>query len=254
MDKQKLPDLFALAKNVDIKDYIESFYDVEFDGHNFAECPFCGSSKTKAFSVSPKKSIVKCFSCMPRALGLVDFVMESEKCSNHEAAKKICLNMGLIASEESGLSEEERVAKEEANMKERARLKALRDAKREKEMKEEAKLHKNAGERMKKEAPVMLEAFVARADIKEETKKIIRWSDKMDVWYFDYLGYDAKHESVVIVNQNRSTGEVFNIKHHKKWAWDEMSKSYTEGVRSSGKWISQHGSTMSPFPMEYFLF
>lgn len=61
MDKQKLPDLFALAKNVDIKEYIESFYDVEFDGHNFAECPFCGSSKTKAFSVSAKKSIVKCF-------------------------------------------------------------------------------------------------------------------------------------------------------------------------------------------------
>lgn len=136
---------------------------------------------------------------------------------------------------------------------ERARLKALRDAKREKEMKEEAKLHKNAGERMKKDAPAMLEAFVQRADIKEETKKIIRWSDKMDVWYFDYLGFDAKHESIVIVNQNRSTGEVFNIKHHKKWAWDEMSKSYTEGVRSSGKWISQHGSATSPFPMEYFL-
>jgi len=252
MDKQTLPDLFALAKTVDIKDYIEAFYTLEFDSHHFAECPFCGSNKTKAFSIAPKKGIVKCFSCMPRALGLVDFVMEMEKCSNHDAAKTICQNMGLVAKEESGLSAEEQKAKEEANAKQRAELKALRDAKREKEEKEEAKLHKSASERMKKEAPVMLQAFSQRSDLKEEAKALFRWSDKMDVWYFDYIGYDSAHDSLVIVNQNRRTNEVFNIKHRQKWAWDAVAKRFNEGERSSGKWISQHGSKVSPFPLEYF--
>ena len=249
MDKSKLPDLFGLAKTIDIRDYLESFYGMHFKASGHASCPLCGSKDN--FSVSVKKQIVKCFGCMPRALGIVDMVMLLEKLSEHEAAKKICVDMGLIAHESDGLSAEERSLKEAEAKAQREKLKAERDAKREKEAKEAEKIAKSAKARMKEEAPLLLNAFAQRPDIKEEAKALIRWSDKMDVWYFDYIGWDAFHQSIAIVNQYK--GEVFNIKHRQKWAWDTMRKGYIEGERSAGKWISTYGSTQHPFPLEYFM-
>ena len=249
MKKNELPDLFGMAKNVDIKEYIENFYDVEFDAHNFAECPFCGSNKTKAFSLSPQKRIVKCFSCMPKALGLVDFVMEMEKCTNHQAAKKICIDMGLY-SEDKNLSKEEQSKRAKELAKKRKELKKQRDIKRAKEEKENQKRAAATAARMSKDAPKFADAFRFDPELKEKLKEVIRWSDHLDAWSYEYIGYDKYQESFVIINQDDTN--IYNIKHQKKWEWDKVGKKYIVGQRSSGKWISQPSSKIYPFPYEYF--
>ena len=249
MSKNELPDLFGMAKNVDIKEYIENFYPVEFDAHNFAECPFCGSNKTKAFSLSPQKKIVKCFSCMPKALGLVDFVMQMEQCTNHQAAKKICIDMGLW-SDDKTLSKEERIKRAKEFAKKREELKKQRDIKRAKEEKENQKRAVATQKRMSIDAPKFSDAFKFNIPLKEKIKESIRWSDHLDAWSYEYLGYDEFQESFVIIN--RDDNNIYNIKHQKKWEWDSVGKKYIVGQRSSGKWISQPSSKIYPFPYEYF--
>lgn len=250
-NKKKLPDFFSMAKAVDIKSYLENFYKIEFDKHNFAICPFCGSSKTKAFSLSPKKQIVKCFSCMPKALNIVNFVMEAEKLSNHQAAKKICIDMGLYAGDD-GLSEEDRKKRQEELAKKQAELQKQREIKREEEAKKDAELKKYAFKKMGEITPKLIEYLDEHREIFDDIAKIIKWSPLLDEWWFDYLGYDEFQKSLVIINQVRSRKKVYNIKHQKKWEWDPVGKKYIVGSRNPGKWISYPNSTTYPFPYEYF--
>ena len=246
-----LPDLFGLAKEVDFKDYIETFYQVEFNAQNFAECPFCGSSETKAFSYSPKKGIVKCFSCMPKAFGLIDFVMTIEDIDNHKAAKKICIDMGLH-NEDSNLTPEEKEAAAKENQKKREQLKKKRDLKRVVEAAATKKAQTYTKKRMSKDAPEFTSYLQSNEDLRAEIKESIRWSNKTDAWWFDYLGYDEFQKSFVIINQDRSTNKIYNLKHKQKWVYDKKNKKYIVGERSSGKWISQANSSVYPFPMQYF--
>jgi putative DNA primase/helicase len=246
-----LPDLFGLAKEVNLKEYLENFYAVEFNATNFAECPFCGSSETKAFSYSPKKRIVKCFSCMPKAFGLIDFVMTIENIDNHKAAKKICTDMGLY-SEDISLSKEDREKAAKANQKKRAELAKKRDEKRKIEAEKTKKNQATTKKRMGKDAPAFTSYLQTNENLREELKGSIRWSKKTDAWWFDYLGYDEFQKSFVIINQDRSTNKIYNIKHKQKWVYDHETKKYIVGERSKGKWISQVNSLTYPFPMQYF--
>jgi P4 family phage/plasmid primase-like protien len=247
-------DLFALAKTVDIEEYLENFYGIEFNRAHKAECPFCGSKDTPAFSIHTKKQIVKCFSCMPnqKALNIVDFVMEHDKLSDHEAAKKICIDMNLYVDNDPSIDDEERQKRIKKAQEERAKLQKDRDAKRAIKAAEEEKARNDAMYRAKENAPTFLDAFTARPDLKEESKKLFRWSEKLDTWYFDYIGYDAFHESLVIVNQDRENDIVYNIKHRQRWAWNDEQKKFTPGIRAAGKWLSLKDAPSHPFPIEYF--
>ena len=249
MSKTQLPDLFGMAKTVDIKEYIESFYDIEFKASGHSSCPFCESKNN--FSVSTKKQIVKCFGCMPRAIGIVDFVMQMEKCSDHEAAKKICIDMGLH-SEDQNISKEEKEKRAKESAAKREELKKVRETKRAKEEKEYKKKQANTAKRMSSDAPKFVEYLTLHPEKKDEIKKSIRWSDKLDAWWFDYIGYDEFQESFVIINQDRSANKIYNLKHQQKWEWDRLEKQYNTDKRGSGKWISQPASTIYPFPYEYF--
>ncbi len=251
MANSDMPDLFGLAKEVDLKEYIESFYPIEFNSHNFAECPFCGSNNTKAFSYSPSKKIVKCFSCMPKAFGLIDFVMEMEQCSNHKAAKKICIDMGLY-SEDKNLSKEEREKAAKKNRAKRAALARKRELKRKAEAEESKKAKELAKRHMRRDVPKFVSYLKEHEELKDELKKIIHWSPKIEAWWFDYIGYDEFQKSFVIINQDSSQNSIYNTKHQKKWIWDKKNKKYIVGQRSSGKWISQSNSDIYPFPYQYF--
>ena len=241
-------DLFGLAKNVDIGSYIEAHYDLGWDRDKKAECPFCGSSKTKAFSLQPKKQIVRCFSCMPKAMNIIDFVMEMEGLTNHYAAKKICIDMGLIQEDNKPVDAE---AKKAIDAKRETLLKE-KEAKRAKEEAELKAEQERSGVRMSKIAPKLLEAFTLNPEIKANSKRYLRWSDKLEAWYFDYLGWDEEHQSVCIVNYDRESGVVHNIKHREKYVWDPVTKSIDTGRRMPGKWISMPNASGAPFPIEYF--
>lgn len=247
----EMPDLFGLAKTVDLKEYIENFYAIEFTAQNFAECPFCGSSETKAFSIQPKKQIVKCFSCMPKAFGLIDFVMTIENCDNHHAAKKICIDMGLY-NEDISLSKEDREKAAKANQEKRAELTKKRDEKRAIEDKANKKAQAYSAKNMLKNAPEFTKFLQTNESLREEIKQSIRWSNKTDAWWFDYLGYDEFQKSFVIINQDRASNKIYNLKHKEKWVYDTSTKKYIVGERSKGKWISQANSSVYPFPMQYF--
>ena len=247
-------DLFALAKTVDLEEYLESFYGLKFNRAHKAECPFCGSHDTPAFSIHTKKQIVKCFSCMPnqKALNIVDFVMEHDELSDHEAAKKICIDMKLYVDEDPTIDDEERQKRIKTAQEEREKLNKQREEKRAKKEKEDAEAKEASMQKAKKSAPKLLDAFTARPDIREESKKLFRWSNKLDAWYFDYIGYDEFHESIVIVNQDRERDVVYNIKHRERWAWDEQNKTFNVGERSPGKWLSKSDAPSYPFPIQYF--
>lgn len=241
-------DVFELAKSVDFKSYLESFYRLDFNAAGFSECPFCGSSKTKAFSYHKSKHIVKCFSCMPKAMGIIDFVMASENCDALSAAKKICNDMGLIGYEDEKLSKEEWVRQQKELEAKRNALLSEKEARRKKEEAKNKKIQEMTLNNMRRLEPVVLEAGMLQ---KEKFKKILNWTDKLDAWYFDYLGWDEEQQSICIVNRSSEKKEIYDIKHQVKFAWDKEKKAYSN-ERMPGKWISQPCALENVFPLDYF--
>lgn len=242
---------FELAKSVDIKNYLESFYKIEFDRNNKAICPFCGSSNTPAFSLSKQKPIVKCFSCMPKAMGIIDFVMAMEKCSEKEAAKKICVDMSTISEDGGELSDEQRAKKHEELKK---RQEDILKQRAQKEKKAAALLKRQQTQTIKyvKEAtPKLLNAILLEEN-KKRLEGLFNLTDKFYAWYFEYIGWDEEQESLCIINHDKVNNQYYNIKHRFKYVWDRQNKSYDTTKRMPGKWISQPTPVEYPFPIEYF--
>lgn len=248
--KNKEIDIFELAKSVDTKSYIESFYLVEFNTNNFATCPFCGSDKTKAFSYEPKRGIVKCFSCMPKALGVIDFVMQMEQKDSLSAAKKICNDMGLMFEDE-GLSDEERTKRAALLQKKQQELIKQREEKEKQESIQRKKQQSITIKRIEKNAPKILETMLLERN-KKKIESLFHWTNKFKAWYMDYVGWDEEQESVCIVNWSREKKKYFNIKYREKFVWDKETKDFDKTKRMPGKWISEFACVEHPFPIDYF--
>jgi P4 family phage/plasmid primase-like protien len=159
--------------------------------------------------------------------------------------------MGLY-NEDKNLSQKDKIELAKKQKKQRIELAKKRELKRKKQEKAEKSAKEYAQKSMKELAPKAVEYVKTHPEVKDEIKKIIRWSDKIEAWWFDFLGYDEEQESICIINQDTQNNKIYNIKHQKKWFWDKANKKYLVGTRGEGKWISQYGSEIYPFPYSYF--
>ena len=80
-------DIIEAAKEVDIKEIIRHYGNIELDKHNQACCPFHGE-KTASFSVPKNNQYFHCFGCGASGDG-IKFVSMLLNISNFEAAKTI---------------------------------------------------------------------------------------------------------------------------------------------------------------------
>lgn len=229
-------------KNINVKDFIEQHYDVVFKS-NKANCPFPShDDKTASFAYNPNKNYAHCFGC-GRGGDAITFVQHYEKCSNIEAAKKVC-DLEKIAYEENFKTEElspEQKAQHEAELKKYEEEKKARDAAIEAEDK---KLRDKAKKQMATLAPAFAEAYHKFYDRVSKTALELfpNQSDTFHDWAHSYLGYDEDQDTIVTIN--RVGSEVFNIKHR--------TKRNKEGELNTGKWIGHYKGTAHPFPLEYF--
>lgn len=250
--------LFNQAKSTDFHTYLEQFY-----GHVFVKkrtlCPFHADTKPSATIKLLENEVFRCHAC-GWTNGIIDYVMAREKCTNYEAAKKICLDMGYFSEsdfEERELTEEEKkeyAARQVVLERERA----VRNAALEKQKASRlAALQRSQNFVLSKAqttAPQLAENFLRLDEVLKEplTKMFFRW-DKVSVWAYDYLGYSHEHDSLAILNRRTAAngGYVSNIKTRQKYLWE--GKKLNKNMRMDGKWIGERHLQATPFPIDYFL-
>jgi len=247
--------LFATAKSVNLQDYLENFYAIEFKGKK-CRCPVHGDTNPSGSITLKDTWIFTCFSC-DFSNNIVGLVMAIEKCSNFEAAKKICIDMNFYSEEdftERELSDEEKAAyaiKQAEREKVFAENQKILDQKKKQRAAAEDRARSFLMPKMQAETPQLLDNYT-HLDPEEKAvfeKMFVRF-DHLKQWYFEYLAYDHEHKSLAIINR-RVNGQTFNIKHREKFAWDNINKCLTD-TRMPGKWISQKYHTVAPFPLDYF--
>ena len=250
-------DLFNAAKSTNFRDYIEQFYGHEFV-RNRTICPFHADTRPSATIKVLENEVFRCHAC-GWTKGIIDYVMEREKCSNFEAAKKICLDMNWYTEEdfverELTLEEKKEFAEKKAfREKEAAARNAALEKKKASRRAALERSQTSVLQRVQTQAPQLLENFFTLKDeLKDPIKKMfINW-DKVSVWAFEYIGYSFEHDSVCIIN--RRTGEngyVSNIKHRQKYLWEDQHLN--KNMRMDGKWIGERHLAATPFPLDYFL-
>lgn len=265
-------DVFELVKNqnINIKDYLSEYYNMEWKGTNNPKtcCPFHGDSEDKPnLGYNKKTNTVKCFVCDAKG-DLINFVVKKEGFENREhpkvdACKMILDKLGisyLRTSDVKELTPEEREALEK-KAKEQQEQREKKQAEKQKQLEAD---QEKATKKMNLDAPTFSKYFqdnffedkniseildTAFVKVPDESgnsilsKTLIEWSSL-------YLGYDNKvHNSFCILNRDKEN--TYNIKHRTKYQWDADKKEYLS-IRNEGKWISTFNSKIFPFPYEYF--
>lgn len=250
-------ELFEQAKSTDLHDYLERFYQHEFIRKRTL-CPFHTDSKPSATIKLLENEVFKCHAC-GWANNIIGYVMEREKYTNFEAAKKICIDTGKYSEadfEERELSEEEKkeYAKKQAALEAQRKIRTQElDAKKEKRRAALERTQTNVAGRLKAQAPEFAENLLRLSpEIKEELYKMFVRPQKTKLWAYEYLGYDFEHDSICILNRRVESqgGEVFNIKHRQKYLWED--ECLNKNMRVDGKWISAAYCRTEPFPLDYF--
>ncbi|MGE4396072.1 MAG: phage/plasmid primase, P4 family [Sulfurimonas sp.] len=250
-------DLFIQAKSTDFHDYLESFYQHEFIRKRTL-CPFHDDSKPSATIKLLENEVFKCHAC-GWANNIIGYVMEREKCTNFEAAKKICIDTGKYSEadfEERELSDEEKkeyAIKQATLERERAERNRIIEDKKTKRRAALERTKNNVAGRLRSQAPELAENFLRLSkDKKDELFKMFVRQERVSLWAYDYLGYDYEHDSVCILNRRTTAqgGDVFNIKHRQKYLWED--NHINKNMRVEGKWISASYCRTEPFPLDYF--
>ena len=232
-----MADWFEIAKEYDLKSYLETQYRMEFK-KNFALCPFHADSKP-TFSVQTTKNFFNCFACGTGG-DIVKFVELHDKLSPLEAVKKVLADHGVEVGNVKELSAEEK-AKRDAEL---AKIRAEAEKRKKAAAAKEARARKRALEEMAKIAPALSEnLYTARTEGNEPVLgRVVRVLPRffnLDSEIIDVaLGWDYEHDSIVILNRDLD-GNVFNIKHRQKKGFD-------------GKWISWAASTVRPFGADFW--
>ena len=251
-----ITELFNQAKSVDFHSYLENFY-----GHEFVKkrtlCPFHDDSKPSATIKLLENEVFKCHAC-GWVNNIIGYVMDREKCTNFEAAKKICIDMQIYSEEDFSdreLTDEEKkeYAKKqkarEAEMFERNKVVEAKKAKRKAAI---VRTQTNVASRLKNQAPQLAENFFKLEESKkEELFSMFFKQSKVRAWAYEYLGYDFEHDSICILNRRTEAqgGDVFNIKHRLKYLWED--DHINKEMRLDGKWISAAYCRTEPFPLDY---
>jgi len=246
------PDLFELvnAQNINMQEFLSDVYNFEWK-RNKTVCPFHGDdSKSPNFSYSPKLNTCKCFACN-EAGDLINFIVKYKEVSKINACKEI-LNALNIPFEEDNTTVE---TKEEME----ARQKAFDDRKKQNELNKSNKdkanldLKKKAISTMTKKAHV----FSQDLDLFNHAEPLLNLVSNQSTTFLDwldlYVGWDKKHETLVVLNRILDDKKTtYNLKHREKFQWDDNKKIHLEN-RTPGKWISNIDSTTYAFPYEYYL-
>lgn len=250
-------ELFEQAKSTDFHDYLETYYQHEFIKKRTL-CPFHSDSTPSATIKLFDNEVFKCHAC-GWADNIIGYVMDRDKLTNFEAAKKICIDTGKYSEadfEERELSDEEKkeYAKKQAalEIERKERTKTL-EAKKAKRRAALERTQTYVAGRLKNEAPQFAENFLRLdPEIKDELFSMFFKQEKVRAWAYEYLGYDHEHDSVCILNKRIEAqgGEVFNIKHRKKFLWED--KQLNKDMRMDGKWISAAYCRTEPFPLDYY--
>jgi len=249
--------LFNQAKSTDFHDYLENFY-----GHEFIKkrtlCPFHDDTKPSATIKLLENEVFKCHAC-GWVNNIIGYVMDREKCSNFEAAKKICLDTGVYSEDDfidRELSDEEKIeyAKKQKKLEEeRAKRNKALEAKKAKRRAAIERTKGSVAKRLQIEAPKFAENFLKLDKEKKDAlyKMFIR-PENVRTWAYEYLGYDHEHDSICILNRRVESqgGDVFNIKHRQKYLWED--NHLNKEMRVEGKWISAAYCRTEPFPLDYY--
>jgi P4 family phage/plasmid primase-like protien len=163
------------------------------------------------------------------------------KLSPLDAAKRVCDAFSIAYEQQSDEDKAAFAAAQEKRIKElqAQKEKAARELEAARE-KKQPKLLKEAG-RLKENFYNMYPA------IEERVKKIFPRFSQIGDFAHLYLGWDAEHDSIAIVNQYK--GKIYNIKHREKFLYKNGNVS---DKRMNGKWIGQDDMSAFPFPLEYF--
>lgn len=251
-----MTDLFALVneQNFDIKDFLTIYYDFTFKGKKTV-CPFHGDDeKNPNFSYSPKLNAMKCFVCDASG-DLIKFVSEYKKISKLEACCEI-LDLAKIPYEKPSSTQEMTQEQKEELKQAQEEQKKQNQLKQQKKQKEIQTLKNKAIKEMTPKAAAFQECL--EADLFNYNELITSMIYKNDSptfiqWLDLYLGYDLKHESMVILNRIQDEKKTcYNLKHRQKYVWNKDKKEHTT-ERVPGKWISNIDATTFPFPYNYFL-
>ena len=101
--RETIDKVFATAK---IEEVVGDYVKLKRRGANYIGlCPF-HTEKTGSFTVSPSKSLYKCFGC-GKAGNAIGFVMEIEQCGFAEAIKQVAKKYHIEVQEKELTAEEQ---------------------------------------------------------------------------------------------------------------------------------------------------
>jgi P4 family phage/plasmid primase-like protien len=246
--------IFELASNL-TKEELKEFMaqnGAEFGAGGYATdkdmcyCPFhehTHSTPSVGISYRQGKAFFNCFACQA-AGDAIKYAELYYRIKPIDAAKKVLAFLNIPY--EDDISEEAK-SKAEAAVKER-KEKALQAKKRFEA--EEKKQREYWQKRVKARVPVLKENFVTMWEAIGSNISVM-FPNFIDSIYREYsnfyLGWDAEHESAVIVNQYKN--EIHNIKTREKYVTED--KKITD-KRMHGKWIGLPHAKAHPFPLEWF--
>ncbi len=248
--KYDIENLTSYIKDLNTKEYADSFLGTTFGDKKTSSCPVCNSNDNMTYS--PSKNIIKCHGCSVGG-NIIDSTMKLKKIEFIPALKDIASNLNLDTTLDDDVTTAETV--EEAQ--ERQRLFKEQQAKRESKKLEDEKIDKDAKQKasidMAKKAPIYSQ---------ELDDNYFNYHNKIDALYpkfenlseefrLQYLGYDTTHDTPVIINRD-CQNNVYNLKHRQKFVWDKREREHTD-TRTTGKWISYFNSTTRVFPYDNYL-
>lgn len=236
------------------KNYVSSLYGIEFRGNSNAFCPFHDHNhSTPSLGIASSKSgtaFFNCFACQTSG-DITKFTQLMDHTSPMQAAKKVCDFFGIANNININEMNEEDKKAYEAHQK----LMAEENKKRlEKEAKEKAAKLEKLKFRINATAPTLLRDYDAvYPQIKDGLDSIFPYKDSPSFMAYtkEILGYSHEHQSIAIIIRDEK-GEVQNIKHRLKFAWDKNTKAFSKN-RMEGKWIGEPDASAFPFPLKAFL-
>ena len=207
-------------------------------------CLFCNSKDNMSYN--KKDNTMHCFGCDTTC----DHINLVKKMKNLEFIESLKLIANYYGYEHE-INNTSTTIETVEEMEEREKKFKLDQINREKQ--KELDEQKNILEKQKVIEKLTIQASVYRDELEKNwTKYSNRIQDIFpnqtkifNTYKNKILGWDIKHDSLVILIYDGVN--CVNIKHHKKYIWDEVTKTHDKTNRILGKWISSYNCTISPF-------
>lgn len=253
MSKLEYNELLTRIKEEPLNEYADAHFKCDFKEQNNKRscCPACGSKDNLGFE--KKDNFIHCFGCEFGG-NIIDSTMKLHKIGYIPALKQIAQNLNLYHTlddqETTAETPQEIKARQEKFEKEQKEREAQRAAK---QLLHEQDLKKAIKDSTKKAKEFTTYLFSNLDTLQNKLLLFPNHTPQFNKWKEFYLGWDPKHESIVILNRIMDENDTcFTLKHRSKYAWDEEKLCHTL-ERMDGKWISNFNASIHPFPYDWFL-